>query len=172
MTTPLDLAQMRVLEDLSAEELEPVRRACEEVTYPYDTELAFDGEDAKYVFLLRSGRTELITRHPGTGRKVVIAKKEPGETMGFSSLIEPFRMNFIIRCLEDCQLYRISRARLLQEQRRNPALYEKLRHRIAKHVFPNLQRALEKLQVETEQTTWYPQEEDLDSPDPKEGEIL
>jgi len=172
MNTPFELQQMKILEDIPADELEPIRRACEEVSYPHDTELYFDGEDAKYVFLLRSGKTELIARHPVTGQKVVIASKQPGETMGFSSLIQPFQMNFIIRCLDSCQMYRIPRARLLQEQRRNPALYEKLRHRIAKHVFPNLEQALEKLQTRPEQETWYPQEEDLDSPEPKDGEIL
>ncbi len=92
--------------------------------------------------------------------------------MGFSSLIQPYQLNFIIRCLENCEMYRIPRARLMQEQRRNPALYEKLRHRIAKHVFPNLQKALDKLQEEEGQESWYPQEEDLEPSGTKEGDIL
>jgi len=163
---------MKIFEDIPADEIDPIRRLCEEVTYPYDTELAFDGEEAKFVFLLRKGKTELIARHPKTSKKVVIARKKPGETMGFSSLIQPYQLNFIIRCLETCEMYRIPRARLMQEQRRNPDLYEKLRHRIAKHVFPNLQKALDKLQDESGQESWYPQEEDLDSPGPGGGEIL
>jgi signal-transduction protein with cAMP-binding, CBS, and nucleotidyltransferase domain len=172
MTTPFGLHQMKILEDIPADEIEPIQRLCEEVLYPYDTELSFDGEDAKYVFLLRSGKTELVARHPKTSRKVVIARKNPGETMGFSSLIQPYQLNFIIRCLENCEMYRIPRARLMQEQRRNPALYEKLRHRIAKHVFPNLQKALDKLQEEEGQESWYPQEEDLEPSGTKEGDIL
>ena len=172
MTPPLELKQMKILEDIPAGEVEPIRRLCEEVSYPYDTELAYDGEDAKFVFLLRSGKTELTARHPKTGRKVVIARKEPGETMGFSSLIQPYQLNFIIRCLENCEMYRIPRARLMQEQRRNPALYEKLRHRIAKHVFPNLQKALDRLQEEQGQESWYPQAEDLEAAGNKEGDIL
>jgi len=169
---PFGLQQMKILEGMSADELAPIQRFCEEVFYPYDTVLAFDGEEAKYVFLLRKGKTELVARHPKSGQKVVIAKKEPGETMGFSSLIQPYQMDFIIRCLEDCHLYRIHRARLLQEFRRNPKLFEKVRHRIAKHVFPNLEKALEKLQAPEEQESWYPQEEDLEPSGPKEGEIL
>lgn len=172
MTPPLELEQMKIFEGIPAAELDPVRRLCEEVFYPYDTELAFDGEDAKFVFLLRQGRTELVARHPKTAAKVVIAKKRPGETMGFSSLVQPYQMSFVIRCLEDCQMYRIPRARLMQEQRRNPDLYEKLRHRIAVHVFPNLQEALDRLQDPSGQESWYPQEEDLDSPGPRDGEIL
>jgi signal-transduction protein with cAMP-binding, CBS, and nucleotidyltransferase domain len=172
MTTPFGLHQMKIFEGIPSNELDPIRKLCEEVVYPYDTELAFDGDDSKFVFLLRKGKTELIARHPETSKKVVIARKEPGETMGFSSLIQPYQLNFIIHCLETCEMYRIPRARLLQEQRRNPTLYEKLRHRIAKHVFPNLQKALDKLQEESSQESWYPQEEDLDSPGPKDGEIL
>jgi len=172
MTQPYGLHQMKILEGISADEIDTVRRLCEEVTYPVDTELAFDGADAKFVFLLRKGRAELIARHPKTDEKVVIARKEPGETMGFSSLIQPYQMNFVIRCLEACEMYRIPRARLMQEQRRNPDLYEKLRHRIAKHVFPNLQKALDRLQEQDAQGSWYPQEEDLDTPGPREGEIL
>jgi len=81
-------------------------------------------------------------------------------------------MTFTIRCLEDCHMFRIPRARLLQEQARHPVLYEKLRHRIAKYVFPNLEKALERLQSTSEDESWYPQAEDLDSPEPKDGEIL
>ena len=169
---PFELLQMKIFEDIPPDELEPIRKLCEEVSYPYETELAFDADDAKFVFLLRSGRTELIARHPATSHKIVIAKKEPGETMGFSSLIQPYQINFVIRCLEDVEMYRIPRGRLLQEQRRHPGLYEKLRHRIAKHVFPNLEKALEKLQHDEDHHSWYPQEEDLDTPGPKEGEIL
>jgi CRP-like cAMP-binding protein len=169
---PFGLQQMKILEGMSADELAPIQRFCEEVFYPYDTVLAFDGEEAKYVFLLRKGKTELVARHPKSGQKVVIAQKVPGETMGFSSLIQPYQLDFTIRCLEDCHLYRIPRARLLQEFRRNPKLFEKVRHRIAKHVFPNLEKALEKLQAPEEQESWYPQEEDLGPSGPKEGEIL
>ena len=169
---PFGLQQMKILEGMSADELAPIQRFCEEVFYPYDTVLAFDGEEAKYVFLLRKGKTELVARHPKSGQKVVIAQKVPGETMGFSSLIQPYQLDFTIRCLEDCHLYRIPRARLLQEFRRNPKLFEKVRHRIAKYVFPNLEKALEKLQAPEDQESWYPQEEDLGPSGPKEGEIL
>ncbi len=169
---PFELPQMKILEQMTPEEIAPLERLCEEVFYPFDTVLAFDGEEAKYVFLLRKGRTELVARHTKTGRKVVIAQKQPGETMGFSSLIQPYQMDFTIHCLEDCHLYRIPRARLLQEFKRNPKLFEKLRHRIAKHVFPNLQKALEKLQDKEDQESWYPQEEDLGPSGPKEGDIL
>lgn len=168
---PFGLSQMKILEGLTPDEIEPIRRFCEEVFYPFDTALAFDGQEAKYVFLLRSGRTELVARHPKSGQKVMIAKKQPGETMGFSSLIQPYQMDFTIHCLEDCHLYRIPRARLLQEFRRNPKLFEKVRHRIAKHVFPSVEKALERLQ-EREEGSWYPQEEDLGPSGPKEGDIL
>ncbi len=169
---PFELPQMKILEDMSPDEVEPIRRFCEEVFYPYDTVLAFEGEEAKYVFLLRQGKTELVARHPKTGERVMIARKQPGETMGFSSLIQPYQMDFTIRCLEDCHLYRIPRARLLQEFKRNPKLFEKVRHRIAKHVFPNLEKALERLQETGDRESWYPQEEDLGPSEPKNGEIL
>ena len=169
---PFGLKQMKILEGIPEQDPEPIRRCCEEVFYVHDTTLAYDGDEAKYVFFLRQGRTELVARHPRTAKKVIIASKAPGETMGFSSLIEPYRMSFTIRCLEDCHLYRLPRARLLQELRRNPALFEKVRHRIAKHVFPNLEKALERLQSEEDRAIWYPQEDDMGSGGPKEGEIL
>ena len=169
---PFGLHQMKILENMPPDELDPIQRFCEEIFYPFDTVLAFDGEEAKYVFLLRKGKTELVARHPKTGRKVIIAQKKPGETMGFSSLIQPYQMDFTIRCLEDCHLYRIPRARLLQEFKRNPKLFEKVRHRIAKHVFPNLEKALEKLQEQEDPGSWYPQEEDLGPSGPTEGDIL
>lgn len=169
---PLDLNQMKILEDIPAVELQPIQRLCEEVVYVHDTDLAFDGEDAKYVYLLRQGKAELIARHPETRQKIIIARKAAGETMGFSSLIDPYRMTFTIHCLEDCHLYRIPRAQLQQLLKRSPKLFEMLRHRIAKYVFPNLQKALDMLQAGHDKGSWYPQQEDLGSSGPKDGEIL
>ncbi len=166
------LQEMKIFEEIPASDLVPIERLCEEVFYPVDTALAFEGGEAKHVFLLRAGRTKLVARNPKTGAKVVIAHKSPGETMGFSSLIQPYQMDFIIHCLEDCHLYRIPRARFLQELKRNPKLFEKIRHRIAKHVFPNLEKALERLQEDEDQESWYPQEDDMGPVDPKDGEIL
>lgn len=168
----LSLHEMKILEDIPAGELKPIERLCEEVFYPRDTELAFDGEDARFVFFVRQGSTELVARHPETGQKVVIARKGGGETMGFSSLIEPYHLSFTIRCLEDCHLYRIPRAQLLQTLKRNPLLFEKLRHRIAKHVFPSLEKALDTLQRAEDRGGWYPQQDDFKPSGPKEGEIL
>ena len=169
---PLDLHQMKILEDIPADEIKPIQRLCEEVSYVHDTDLAFDGEDAKYVFFLRQGRAELIARHPETRQRVIIARKVAGETMGFSSLIDPYRLTFTIHCLEDCHLYRIPRAQLLQSLKRSPKLFEMLRHRIAKHVFPNLEKALDRLQAAYDKGSWYPQQDDFGSPGPKDGEIL
>jgi len=163
---------MKILEDIPPQDLDPIKNLCEEVFFPYDTELAFHGEEAKFVFFLRQGRTELIAKHPKSGQKVIIAQKGPGETMGFSSLIQPYFLNFTIHCLEDCHMYRMNRARLHQELRRNQALFEKLRHRMAKHIFPNLEKALGKLQEESEPESWYPQEDDMGTSGPDEGEII
>lgn len=170
--TPHGLAQMKIFQDLPQEDLAAIERISEEVFYCYDTELAYDGAEAKYVYLLREGNTELVAKHPKTGQKVVIATKQPGETMGFSSLIEPYQMNFTIRCLQDCRLYRISRARLLQELKRRPELSKTLRHRLAKHVFPSLEKALDRLQQEQVEESWYPHEGDIGFSGPEEGEIL
>ena len=166
------LANMKIFSDLAPEDLAAIEKICEEVFYCYDTELAYDGAEAKYVYLLKLGKTELIARNPKTCQKVVIAAKQPGETMGFSSLIEPYQMNFIIRCLEDCTMYRIPRARLLQELKRRPELFETVRHRIAKLVFPNVQKALDRLQQEDVQESWYPQEGDMGYSGPEDGEIV
>lgn len=168
----LSLHEMKILEDIPPQELQPIERLCQEVFYPQDTELAFDGEEARFVFFIRQGSTELVARHPETGQKVVIARKGKGETMGFSSLIDPYHLSFTIRCLEDCHLYRIPRAQLLQTLKRNPLLFEKLRHRIAKHVFPSLEKALDTLQRAEDRGGWYPQQDDFKPSGPKEGEIL
>ncbi len=169
---PLTLQEMKIFQGLPPEGLHAIEKIAEEVSYCYDTELAFEGTDAKYVFLLREGRTELIATHPKTGKKVIIATKSPGETMGFSSLLEPYQMNFTIRCVTDCKLYRIPRARLLQELKRHPDLFEAVRHRIAQHVFPSVKKALDTLQRESSRGGWYPEEGDMDASFSEETEIL
>ncbi|MEW6444046.1 MAG: cyclic nucleotide-binding domain-containing protein [bacterium] len=169
---PFELHQMKILEGIPADDLQPIRKLCEEVFYVSDTDLAFDGEDTKFVYFLRQGQTELIARHPETHHKVVIARKQAGETMGFSSLIHHYQLSFTIHCLEDCHLYRVPRARLLQSLKSSPELFEVLRHRIAKHVFPNLEQALDRIQKSGEKGGWYPHQEDLGSSEPGEGEII
>lgn len=169
---PLGISQMKIFQGLPQEGIAAIEKIAEEISYCYDTELAFDGTESKYVYLLREGRTELVTPHPKTGKKVVIASKKPGETMGFSSLIEPYQMSFTIRCLTDCKLYRIPKARLLQELKRRPDLFEAVRHRIAQHVFPSVKKALDTLQKDSTQGGWYPEEGDIEVSAPEEGDIL
>jgi CRP-like cAMP-binding protein len=169
---PHGLADTKIFQGLAPEDLAAIEKICEEVFYCYDTELAYDGVESKYVYLVKEGKTELVAKHPKTGQKVVIATKGPGDTMGFSSLIQPYQMTFIIRCLDDCRLYRIPRARLLQELKRRPELFETLRHRFAKLVFPSLEKALDRLKQEEAEGSWYPHEGDMGSSGPEEGEVV
>lgn len=82
-----------VLGDLGPGEREVVLRTAREVTYDDGARLFDEGGRADRCWLVRQGRVALDTTIPGQGR-VVLQTLGPGDLLGWSWLVPPYRWHF------------------------------------------------------------------------------
>lgn len=92
------MASARIFDGLTAHEREALLRTSHEEFYD-DAERLFDeGGRAGYCWLIRHGRVALDTAVPGRGH-VVVETLGPGDLLGWSWLIPPYRWHFGARAI-------------------------------------------------------------------------
>src|ERR1700731_2806085 len=69
-----------------------------------DDYLFQEGQDARSFYLVREGRVALEIHVPGTG-KVILETLGPGDALGWSWLLSPYRWHFDARAVEATRLY-------------------------------------------------------------------
>lgn len=87
------LSQHPFLHGLSPEHMETIVGCASNVRFPEGTNLINEGEIANTFFLIRTGRVALQTEIPGRG-SIRIQTIGPGEVLGWSWLISPYRWHF------------------------------------------------------------------------------
>lgn len=87
------LRQHPFLHGLSEEDMKTLIGCASNVRFPEGSRLINEGELANHFFLIRSGRVALETDMPGKGA-VRIQTVGPGEVLGWSWLISPYRWHF------------------------------------------------------------------------------
>lgn len=97
---------------LSDAQLKSVAMLAQESTYPKDTTLFAECDQANRVFILLEGSVDLYYRsqeefHPTTTKNFFVGEINPGEVFGTSALIEPYEMNTTARIPGDCRLVEI-----------------------------------------------------------------
>jgi CRP/FNR family cyclic AMP-dependent transcriptional regulator len=94
MTYPgASITQLPIFSQLTSAELVLVSRAAREVRYASGQRLFSPGRDADACWIIHSGRVALDTFVPGKG-PVVIQTIGPGELLGWSWLVPPYRWHF------------------------------------------------------------------------------
>jgi CRP-like cAMP-binding protein len=87
------IPQLPIFSQLTPAELVLVSRAAREVHYAKGQRLFSAGREADACWIIHSGRIALDTFVPGKG-PVVIQTIEPGELVGWSWLVPPYRWHF------------------------------------------------------------------------------
>ncbi len=113
MTSADDLAQFPDLASLRPAELDTLARAGREVTYPAGQRLITEGQPANHCWLLRSGRIVLDAQVPGRA-DVVVQTLGPGDLLGWSWLVPPYRWHFGARTTEPVDAIEFDSATLIQ----------------------------------------------------------
>lgn len=93
MTTADDLAAFAPLASLDRAELETLARAGRDVGYRAGQRLIVEGQRADRCWLIRTGRILLDSQVPGRG-DVVVQSIGPGDLLGWSWLVPPYRWHF------------------------------------------------------------------------------
>lgn len=82
------------------------------------------GDNAEALYVVVSGRVDLCFpfRFSGTIRDIAFESKVPGDALGWSSMVAPYRFTLSARAAEASEIAAFSRAKLLQAFAANPVL--------------------------------------------------
>ncbi len=94
------LAAQPLFKELSDAGRDQLTGCARNVHFATGTRILHEGDPANEFFLLRRGRVALSVSAPGKG-PIVIETLGPGEVLGWSWLLPPFRWHFDAEAIED-----------------------------------------------------------------------
>ena len=115
MVTIENLRSCEVFSGLTDEELNQILRFCHEERYEQDTIMFREGDMALTFYILRSGEISIqyvICPQPDYCQDARILLDEPGDFMGWSSLVKPSRLTASGYCVSDVDLVAIDSTKL------------------------------------------------------------
>lgn len=102
------LKKFAFLKDLTNDQLIKLESLAKEENYQAGTQLYVNGDPARCLYLVQEGKVALfMDNYMGPGKppmQVTIDIVAPGESMGWSAVVEPFIYTLSARCLEDTKL--------------------------------------------------------------------
>jgi len=93
MASAEELASFPLFDALTQSQLTAIADLSRTVTFAAGERLFYEGQDAQHCWLIRSGRVTLDTDLPGAG-PLVIQTIGPGDLLGWSWLVPPYRWHF------------------------------------------------------------------------------
>jgi CRP-like cAMP-binding protein len=148
MTAPAGLARLfrdqHVFEGLDELQLELIAGCAANVVVAADDYVYREGEPADRFYLIRHGRVAVEVHVPGR-TPIVVDTVKPGELLGWSWLVAPYRNRFDARALELTRLISLDAACLRGKMEQDPALGYALHKRFAPVVAARLAAARRQL---------------------------
>ncbi len=121
------LAQHALFRDLSPEHFDTLAECASEVRFDVGEMIFSEGQAATRFFLIVEGEVSLEVFHL-EGGPLVIQTLGPGDVLGWSWLVPPYRWRFDARSLAHTRAIALDGARLRTECQQSPALgYELLK---------------------------------------------
>jgi CRP-like cAMP-binding protein len=139
-TVPELLARVPVLAGLAPERVDLIAGCAGTARARAGEMLFLEGEAADRFFVLRRGTVALETRAPA-GPPLVIETLHPGEVVGWSWLVPPFRWHFDGRAVDDVRAIAFDAACLRAKADADPALGYDLLQRFAQVMVDRMQSA-------------------------------
>lgn len=136
MVSPELLRRYPFFNFMNHNQLRDVAMMTEEVSFDVDTTLFQTGAAANFLYLLRTGNVELhyvVTDERGLEKRqdFLVGMINPGEVVGISALIEPYRYTATALVTEPSELLCIDAASLRELCDKDPMLAAKWHQRMA-----------------------------------------
>jgi CRP-like cAMP-binding protein len=136
------LKKFAFLKDLTNDQLIKLEPLAKEETHQAGTQLYMNGDPARCLYLVQEGKVALfMDNYMGPGKppmQVTIDIVAPGESMGWSAVVEPYHYTLSARCLEDTKLIAFDAEQLRDLMDSDPALGYKLMQATAKVISSRL----------------------------------
>ena len=117
MVTPEDLRRCEVFAELTDEELQRILPFCREEQHAKDSLVFKEGEKAETFYILQEGKVRLeyeICPQPDYCQDATILLDQPGDFMGWSSLVKPRRLTAFGHCITDVRVIAIDSKALIE----------------------------------------------------------
>jgi len=124
------LAEHPLFHDLDADMLATLAACASEVHFPAGHVIFREGEDAHRFYVIREGTVALEAFHLELG-SIALQTLEPGDVLGWSWLVPPYKWHFDARCLTDVRAFVLDGAVLRSKCMEEPRLGYELLQRFA-----------------------------------------
>lgn len=129
-TLPASLAEHTFLAGLEPKHVEVITSCATGVRFPADRLIFSEGDEANQFFLITDGKVSLEAFHLERG-SIVIQTLGPGDVLGWSWLVPPYRWRLDARALEETHAFALDGKQLRARCEEDPALGFELLKRFA-----------------------------------------
>jgi small-conductance mechanosensitive channel/CRP-like cAMP-binding protein len=126
------LAGVEFLEALTTDQLERLASEARVVPYPVGGAVVRQGDEGDSLFLLASGRVDVLVRAPGSGAQQALATLGPGDYFGEMSLLTGAPRSATIRAVEETSLVVLQKEALRPLLVADPSVLERLSKTLAR----------------------------------------
>jgi CRP/FNR family cyclic AMP-dependent transcriptional regulator len=110
----MDLSLSYVFKGLSDDQLERIETIAKELSIEAGQEIIKEGEEAKAVYILKSGAVELVTMFENDFELPISILREPGDIFGAGVLVAPYKYTLTARCFNTGVLLKFEKSALQQ----------------------------------------------------------
>jgi len=110
----MDLSLSYVFKNLNKDQLKRIEAVATELPIEEGQEICKEGEEAKALYILKSGAVELVTMVENDFELPISILRNPGDIFGAGVLVTPFEYALTARCFDAGTLLKFKRSKLQQ----------------------------------------------------------
>ena len=108
----MDLSLSYVFKGLNDDQLKRIEAIAKELSIEEGQEIFKEGEEAKGIYILKSGAVELVTMVENDFELPISILRNPGDIFGAGVLVTPYQYTLTARCFNAGVLFKFERSKL------------------------------------------------------------
>ena len=143
----MDLRSCFLFEGLSQSRIEQIAAVANEHQIPKGQWLFHEGDDAKYVYMVKAGTVELVIKVDDTIEIPITAIRPENGCVGIGALVKPYLYSLSARCLDDCTLLAIEQSDLDKLMRNDSELQCTIMTNLAQKLLNRLKETRQEVKI-------------------------
>lgn len=143
----MDLPLGFLFEGLNEAQLKKIVAVTNEISMEDGEEIFREGEESGAVYILKKGAVELITVVENDFELPIATLRSPGDIVGVSALVPPYKYSLTARCTGNGTLFRIERSALTEVMSQDRDLGCIIMTNLARYFFDKLKETRQELKI-------------------------
>lgn len=143
----MDLPLGYLFKGLNDDQLERIVAVTSEISMEDGEEIFKEGEESRAVYILKKGAVELITLVESDFELPIATLRKPGDIVGTSALVPPYRYSLTARCTGKGTLLSIGRSALRKAMSEDHNLGYIIMTNLARYFFDKLKETRQELRI-------------------------